>query len=503
METFRPPLPGSPEFVLIGFILFIGLLNLALGYACALALADAPVGSLGSLVTWPKLPRLPALRLPALRLPTGKVATPASAEAETTPTEPTAEAAPVEQVETHRAAEDSPTNIEPVTETVTEPAAEPVAEPTPPAADSTPPVDGLIPPAWLAKLSAANIQTDSLAEAAAHATRLIAHDFREALLLAEWNVREALAASNGDTLLQSRNELQAEHAGWLAALQELSQALRERHDSWDSERSHLQTLEQSLDEQAAQSRKSLEQVAALDFALDATLAGQQLRSEIGREMDLLHIFRDQSDDLLATILRDGGRLAELSRTLQYDGATDVLNRNGIEVMLHDWWRDDPERSRAVSLVAVDVDRFRRVNERLGVTGGDRALKALAQLLLQLVRLGRGFDRVARLSGQSFLLFLGDTGLHNATCAVERIRQTLEATTFDYRGNAFELTLSCGIVSIGPHETAGELLARLDHSLREAKKGGRNRTALDEGLGAQVVASLSYQVKAESIPVQPS
>jgi diguanylate cyclase (GGDEF)-like protein len=464
------------EFVLIGFILFICLLNLALGYGCALALADQP---LGPMLAWRKLPRLPALRLPKLRLP---------------PRRPATQAVPAESVELPPAAAESPAATAPA-------ATEPAEGPESPAAEIAPLAAEPIPPAWIEKLTPANLETDSLAEAAAHMTRLVMSDFREALLLAEWNVREALTAVDGVALLQARGDLKAEHERWLAGLDDLSQALGERHGGWDSERRHLQAIEQSLAEQAAQVPTAQERLDAIDFQLDATLAGRQLLEEIGRQMDLVHVFRDHLDELLATVLRDGGRLAELSRALQYDSATDVLNRHGIEVLLHEWWRDDPQRTRAVSLVAVDVDRFRRVNERLGTTGGDRALKALAQLLLQLVRRGRGFDRVARLSGQSFLLFLGDTGSHNATCAIERIRQTLEATTFDCRGNEFELTLSCGVVSVGPQETTAELLARLADTLREAKKGGRNRTALDEGLGAQVIASLSYQVKAESIPVQ--
>src|SRR5690606_15975828 len=150
----------------------------------------------------------------------------------------------------------------------------------------------------------------------------------------------------------------------------------------------------------------------------------------------------------------------LDRKFQVDGLTGLLNRFGLEFLLHEWWRDEASQQRVVSCVQVDLDRMGKLNDRYGARHIDTLIAGVSQWLHQQVRHDRGYDRVVRLAGQSFLLFLGDTGPRNATSAAERIRQTLDVTTFELDDEPFELTASFGVVEIHKAESSAALLKRL-------------------------------------------
>ena len=128
------------------------------------------------------------------------------------------------------------------------------------------------------------------------------------------------------------------------------------------------------------------------------------------------------------------------------------------------------------------------------------LAALGRLLKTLVRQNRGFDRVGRCSGQSFLLFLGDTSARNALSGAERIRQSVEATSFRVGEAVVELTASYGVAELGKSETPAEFLKRLKQLVAEAKRAGRNRTCLDEGQGPQVLELPQYKVQGRVIDI---
>jgi diguanylate cyclase (GGDEF)-like protein len=140
----------------------------------------------------------------------------------------------------------------------------------------------------------------------------------------------------------------------------------------------------------------------------------------------------------------------------------------------------------------------KLNDRYGARHIDKLIAGVSQWLNQQVRHDRGFDRVVRLAGQSFLLFLGDTGPRNATSAAERIRQTLDVTTFELDDEPFELTASFGVVEIHKAESSVALLKRLAQIVQHAKRNGRDRTSLDEGSGPTSVTPPQFQVKARHV-----
>ncbi len=128
---------------------------------------------------------------------------------------------------------------------------------------------------------------------------------------------------------------------------------------------------------------------------------------------------------------------------------------------------------ATSVVIVDLDYFKRVNDRWGHEGGNSALRTAARVFQQVTR---AFDIICRYGGEEFVIILPQTALPMAIRVAERIRQTLEQCTIEHDGNSFNITASLGVSSYRQHQTlsADKLLEDADSWLYQAKHQGRNR-----------------------------
>lgn len=132
----------------------------------------------------------------------------------------------------------------------------------------------------------------------------------------------------------------------------------------------------------------------------------------------------------------------------------------------------------IALMMLDIDHFKRLNDRFGHAGGDEALcvfAATAQAVL------REHDIMGRLGGEEFALVLPGTNLEGALQAAERLRLAVESAVLPNSGHAFSMTVSIGVVLIDPHEHINAALARADHALYAAKSDGRNRIECGESL----------------------
>jgi diguanylate cyclase len=428
----------------------IGILNLALGYAVAAALADPPPWAGWSLL----LPR------PRQRIRTG--------------------------------GPDSPTTGLHAADVLS---SGPLKSKDPPVRIAG--IDEL-PPEWLDQLAASGIVAKSYVEAAAHVLKLEVGRYREQLLTAENRARANLAAGDGGALKLLADDLQFINEDWLDKQSGAADMLAQRSGRLGEHEDMAKTLEQVLLDQAAQIRHVSTVLRGLEFAGDVEGVGKRLLEKLGVLVDSAHSLRDRMQDLLATLLRTGEQLQTLNTNAQLDHGTGLPNRIGVETIFDAWWREDPQRERPLTIAVIDIDRFARVNDRLGTRAGDRTIAAVAKLLQDIIRKDRGYDRLARLGGQSFFLFYGDTGPHNGLTAAERARQSIEATTFDDQGAEFELTVSCGVVEAGRTDSAGDALRRALETLRFAKKAGRNRCAIDEGKGASCLDPPQFPVKGRVI-----
>ena len=127
----------------------------------------------------------------------------------------------------------------------------------------------------------------------------------------------------------------------------------------------------------------------------------------------------------------------------------------------------------LSVLFLDLDRFKLVNDRHGHLVGSRTLRQLARVLASCIR---QVDTLARYGGDEFTIVLVDTPLEPARQVAERIRRTVEETPFDGgRSGALRLTVSIGVAAYPAHgRTREELLDQADKAMYRAKSLGRNR-----------------------------
>lgn len=158
----------------------------------------------------------------------------------------------------------------------------------------------------------------------------------------------------------------------------------------------------------------------------------------------------------------------LSIVAATDALTGLLNRTRLDVALEQAIRQASRSNSAMSLVAIDIDHFKSINDTFGHHTGDEVLKDIGNLLHERLR---GSDTVFRLGGEEFLALLFDTGVDSACQVAEMLRNTIEAHQFPRR---CRITASIGVATLAPNETAEDWMRRADRHLYEAKDMGRNR-----------------------------
>jgi diguanylate cyclase (GGDEF)-like protein len=131
---------------------------------------------------------------------------------------------------------------------------------------------------------------------------------------------------------------------------------------------------------------------------------------------------------------------------------------------------------ALSVILLDVDHFKHINDRRGHAAGDMVLGAVGKLLNSAVRT---CDIVARWGGEEFVLVLPSTPLQGAEQVAERVRETLEGADIqDGNGDVIPVTASFGVATYALGETLEQVIDRADRAMYLAKSGGRNRVICD-------------------------
>ncbi len=194
---------------------------------------------------------------------------------------------------------------------------------------------------------------------------------------------------------------------------------------------------------------------------------------------------------------DIARHKVLHRQAVTDALTGVANHRSFQELLEDVYKIRRTTGAAISLLLLDLDDFKRVNDTYGHQTGDRVLSAIGQCLLRNCRLN---DEPARYGGEEFAMVLPDTDVADATLMAERLRSEIEALRFQGpSGDTLKVTASIGVASAGkaaPDKTA--LIAAADSALYEAKSAGKNRVSV---AAAESPATTGRPRAADDLPSQ--
>ena len=173
--------------------------------------------------------------------------------------------------------------------------------------------------------------------------------------------------------------------------------------------------------------------------------------------------------------------AVLDTQAHTDPLTGTALRRVLDVRLREALEASRESGRPIAVALVDLDFFKRVNDRYGHAAGDRALVAVAEVLRRNVREG---DLCARYGGEEFTLLYDGLAGAEALVHVERLRREVEELQVEHEGERLPLSVSAGVAAFPevPSRTAEELLQIADAALYEAKRLGRNCCLLHIGRG---------------------
>jgi diguanylate cyclase (GGDEF)-like protein len=168
--------------------------------------------------------------------------------------------------------------------------------------------------------------------------------------------------------------------------------------------------------------------------------------------------------------------AELERLAMTDELTGVPNRRHFLAQLENELQRALRYKHQASLVMLDLDHFKQVNDRYGHPAGDEVLKHFAELLRGQIRRE---DVVGRLGGEEFALLMPETAQSGAQTVLERIRHELAQARLDFIAPGFGYTFSAGVAELPVTEppACNHWIHAADQALYRAKAGGRNRTAL--------------------------
>jgi len=173
------------------------------------------------------------------------------------------------------------------------------------------------------------------------------------------------------------------------------------------------------------------------------------------------------------ILDSLGVLREFERHAVTDALTDLHNRHWLDSMFRRRLDRCIKDETPTAMVMVDVDQFKRFNDRYGHVAGDRALRLVAETLRNCFRPG---DMVARFGGDEFSILLPGADKEAACTCAERARWAVLKATDEDPG-APKITLSAGVAEAERGDTLETLIARADDALYRAKVGGRNQIAV--------------------------
>lgn len=163
-----------------------------------------------------------------------------------------------------------------------------------------------------------------------------------------------------------------------------------------------------------------------------------------------------------------------------DTLTGLPNRRAYEEELERRLSEWKRRRVPLSVLMVDIDRFKQVNDTHGHQAGDAILKEVADTLCRAVRQA---DLVGRLGGEEIAVLLPNTDEHEARIAAHRCRVAIERSRCSFQGKTLRVTASFGAACCLRNETGEQLMRRTDEAMYAAKENGRNRAFWHDGVQA--------------------
>lgn len=201
---------------------------------------------------------------------------------------------------------------------------------------------------------------------------------------------------------------------------------------------------------------------------------QELKLQLEREVDT------RTEELQQALTKLSEAHIILKELNTMDAVTGIRNRQYFDEVLDQEWRRAKRQGYEVSLMLMDIDHFKDVNDTYGHLAGDECLAAVAKEVDDMFN--RPSDVVARYGGEEFVVVLPYVSSDNALSLAEQLRQMVEESTYSADGHEIKITISIGVATLPPEESVAprDLVGRADSVLYEAKSAGRNQVRRYQG-----------------------
>ncbi len=172
----------------------------------------------------------------------------------------------------------------------------------------------------------------------------------------------------------------------------------------------------------------------------------------------------------------GGYQRRLEQMATTDKLTGIMNRQAFDYFFKRLLAKRISQHRSISILLVDIDHFKQVNDHYGHGVGDIVLRHIANLIQQTVRHS---DQACRWGGEEFVILLDDCNLDNALLRADTLRKKIESAKVRTKDDTIQITISCGVAEYKNNETLDMLINRADIALYQAKQQGRNQVVKSE------------------------
>jgi diguanylate cyclase (GGDEF)-like protein len=184
----------------------------------------------------------------------------------------------------------------------------------------------------------------------------------------------------------------------------------------------------------------------------------------------LRIMADGKGDILV-VVRNFTRQKQAERMAAMDPLTHAYNRRKLSELLDQEIKRVERNDKSFSMVMLDIDHFKKINDTHGHDAGDYVLKRMTNLIRENIR---DVDILSRYGGEEFVIILPERNLKVAIAVAERIRKVIESACFDKVG---QITISAGVSDFMQGDNRESVFKKADNALYIAKNGGRNRVSV--------------------------